>query len=385
MPPNNIPSPSALQQRIVERIQHEELITFADYMRMALYEPGYGYYVSGATRVGWEGDFYTSTDVSNLFAHCMGRQLYQMWQTLGTPAPFTVLEQGAGRGDLARGIQQWASEHEPDFQAALDYHTIDIGSGQDALAQGQDVQQGDRQGSLVQWYDTPSVIISNELVDAFPVHIVEKRGSRLYEVYVTIEQGRFAEVLSEPSSEAVADYLDSYKIPWTTFDDGWRAEINLDALSWIERSAAMLSGGRKRRGFLLAIDYGDKAKALYTRDRRRGTLACYFKHQLTEQPLLRPGEQDITAHVNFTALIQAGRQHKLRLHAFTTQELWLKEQGIYEELEQIRARDFAIIDTARGSNQGQAALLQWYNQRQRAAALTDPYGMGNFKVLILKS
>ena len=101
MPPNNIPSPSALQQRIVERIQHEELITFADYMRMALYEPGYGYYVSGATRVGWEGDFYTSTDVSNLFAHCMGRQLYQMWQTLGTPAPFTVLEQGAGRERLS--------------------------------------------------------------------------------------------------------------------------------------------------------------------------------------------------------------------------------------------------------------------------------------------
>src|SRR5215471_18771734 len=115
--PSNKPSTSSmlLQQLIVERIQREGLITFADYMRMALYEPMYGYYVNGAVRVGWSGDFYTSSDVSNLFAHCMGRQLYQMWQQLGQPEAFYVLEQGAGRGDLARHIQEWVTDRAPDL------------------------------------------------------------------------------------------------------------------------------------------------------------------------------------------------------------------------------------------------------------------------------
>src|SRR6266480_4740161 len=125
-------SPS-LQQLIVERIEREGPITFAEYMRMALYEPGYGYYLTGPSRTGWEGDYYTSTDISPLFAHCMGKQLQQMWEQLGQPAPFTVLEQGAGRGDLGREIQFWAAQQSLPFHAALDYHTADIHTGQDAL------------------------------------------------------------------------------------------------------------------------------------------------------------------------------------------------------------------------------------------------------------
>src|SRR5260370_19938449 len=125
-------SPS-LQHLIVERIQREGSTTFAEYMRMALYEPSYGYYVTGPSRMGWGGDYYTSTDISPLFAHCMGRQLQQMWEQLGQPAPFTVLEQGAGRGDLGREIQSWAAQESSPFYAALDYHTADIHTGQDAL------------------------------------------------------------------------------------------------------------------------------------------------------------------------------------------------------------------------------------------------------------
>src|SRR5690242_13480655 len=112
-----------LQQVIVERIQREGPISFADYMRMALYEPGHGYYVTGPMKMGWEGDYYTSTDVSALFAHCMGRQLYQLWQRLEQPAPFIVLEQGAGRGDLAHGVQSWLKEHYPELSSLLEYHT----------------------------------------------------------------------------------------------------------------------------------------------------------------------------------------------------------------------------------------------------------------------
>jgi SAM-dependent MidA family methyltransferase len=356
---------SDLQQLISERIQREGPISFAQYMRMALYEPEYGYYMTGAVKMGWEADYFTSTDVSSLFANCMGRQLFAMWEKLKRPAHFIVLEQGAGRGHLADGIRTWAQKEVPEFYEVLDYRTGDIRGGEDAVA-------------IQTIY--PSVVLSNELIDAFPVHIVEKRGERLYEVFVDVQQeGRLCEVLDEPSTPEVASYLDRYKIPWRTFDEGWRAEINLDALSWMQRTAGIM-----RHVFILTIDYGDKAKSLYTAWRKRGTLLCYFKHQANERPLLYPGEQDITSHVNFSALIDEGRRLGMRLHRFTTQRLWLQSMGIQEELEQRRVNDFAEAETARATDRGQVALLKWRDLRQRAAVLTDPDGMGDFKVLILR-
>src|SRR5215471_9714059 len=330
-----------LQQLIIERIQREGPITFADYMRMALYEPGYGYYVTGPSKAGWEGDYYTSTDISTFFANCMGRQLQHLWQKLGRPVNFIVLEQGAGRGHLAQGIRAWADQETPELNAALEYRTEDIHTGQDVIlgvgtappypvgAVNRDTcPTGSLHPSILhnpQPLSTLSVILSNELIDAFPVHIVEMQGKRLYEIFVGVLQGRLCEMVAEPSSAEVGTYLDRYKIPWHSFDDGWRAEINLDALRWIERVARLI-----RRGFVLTIDYGDKAKPLYTRHRRYGTLACYAHHHVNEHPLRHPGQQDITAHVNFSALIDEGRRHGLRLSTFNTQRLWLEGLGIYE-------------------------------------------------------
>ena len=224
---------------------------------------------------------------------------------------------------------------------------------------------------------TPSVILSNELIDAFPVHLVETLDKRLYEIFVDVLEGRLYEVLAEPSTADVATYLDRYRIPWRNFGDGWRAEINLDALRWIERASRLIA-----RGFILTIDYGDKAKALYTRHRRCGTLTCYSHHRMNEHPLIHPGQQDITAHVNFSALIDEGRRHSLRLSAFTTQRLWLEGLGIYEDLQQRRLNEFSEADTERATDRGQVALLRWYNLRQQVFALTDRAGMGNFKVLL---
>src|SRR5712692_952451 len=168
-----------LQQLIIERIQREGALTFAAYMRMALYEPNYGYYVAGPPKIGFDGaDYFTSTDVSStFFANCMGRQLAHWWEKLGRPAHFVVLEQGAGRGDLARGIQAWARSQASDYQAALDYRVEDIRLGQDSLAP---LDGKLEQATHAQRYIStptlhapiaPSVIISNELIDAFPVHI----------------------------------------------------------------------------------------------------------------------------------------------------------------------------------------------------------------------
>src|ERR1017187_1592298 len=123
-----------LQQCIVERIQREGPISFADYMRMVLYEPGYGYYVTGQAKMGWEGDYYTSADVADFFANSMGCQLQRMWEKLGKPDPFIVLEQGAGRGDLASGVRAWAAQQAPDFNVALDYRTEDIRMGVDVIS-----------------------------------------------------------------------------------------------------------------------------------------------------------------------------------------------------------------------------------------------------------
>jgi SAM-dependent MidA family methyltransferase len=360
---------SDLHQMIIDRIRREEPISFAQYMRMALYEPGYGYYMTGAAKMGWEADYFTSTDVSGLFANCMGRQLFEMWEKLKRPAHFIVLEQGAGRGHLAEGVRSWAQKVVPEFYEVLDYRAEDIRGGQDAAATG---ERSDTVGY-------PIVMVSNELVDAFPVHVVEKRGERLYEVFVDVQEGRLREVLDEPGTDAVASYLDMYEIPWRTFEDGWRAEINLDALRWMQRTAGLV-----RRGFILTIDYGDKSRALYTAWRKRGTLLCFYKHQANERPLLHPGEQDITAHVNFSSLIDEGRRLGMRLHRFTTQRRWLQSMGIEEELEQRRVTEFAEADTARATDRGQVALLKWRDLRQRAAVLTDPGGMGDFKVLIMR-
>jgi SAM-dependent MidA family methyltransferase len=401
---------SDLQHIISERIQRDGPITFAEYMRMALYEPEYGYYVTGAAKMGWEADYFTSTDVSSLFANCLGRQLFTMWEKLKRPGHFIVLEQGAGRGHLAEGVRSWAQKEAPEFYEVLDYRTEDIRGGADAIEERPPIQEqpfrgrgqappllytnetpisqdnfeeakpeysrGDPGGRPV----SPSVVLSNELVDAFPVHIVEKRGERLYEVFVDVQQdGRFCEVLGELSKPDVAGYLDRYKIPWRTFEDGWRAEVNLDALRWMQRTAGLI-----RKGFVLTIDYGDKAKELYTAWRRRGTLLCYYKHQANERPLFHPGKQDITAHVNFSALIDEGRRLGMRLHTFTTQRLWLQGLGIEEELEQRYLNEFADAEFARATDKGQIALLKWRDIRQRVSVLTDHGGMGDFKVLILR-
>jgi SAM-dependent MidA family methyltransferase len=395
---------SDLHQIIIDRIRREGPISFAQYMRMALYEPCYVYYMTGAAKMGWEADYFTSSDVSGLFANCMGRQLFAMWEKLKRPAHFMVLEQGAGRGHLAEGVRSWAQKVVPEFSEVLDYRAEDIRGGQDAAATGErsdtvrypvrgeaaegassSPTQGDpRVPTPLNTTPAPtrgrvSVVVSNELVDAFPVHVVEKRGERLYEVFVDVQEGRLCEVLDEPGEDGVAGYLDKYEIPWRTFEDGWRAEINLDALRWMQRTAGLV-----RRGFILTIDYGDKARALYTAWRKRGTLLCFYKHQANERPLLHPGEQDITAHVNFSSLIGEGRRLGMRLHRFTTQRRWLQSMGIEEELEQRRVTEFAEAETARATDRGQVALLKWRDLRQRAVVLTDPGGMGDFKVLIMR-
>jgi SAM-dependent MidA family methyltransferase len=222
-------------------------------------------------------------------------------------------------------------------------------------------------------------VVSNELVDALPVHIVEKHGEALREVYVGVDtrSGRLVEILDTPSSVAVATYLDDYHIPWRGYADGWRAELRLAADPWLRDATAPLA-----RGFVLTVDYGDIARLLYTRDRRAGTLAAYTRHQRAERPLARPGQQDLTAHVNFTALIESGRALGLRHIGLTSQAAFLRGLGIQHTAERLAARLYPAASTERHTDRGQADYLRQRTLLGAVATLLNPHGLGGFRVLL---
>ncbi len=351
-----------LEALILEQIRAAGALTFAEYMDLALYHPQLGYYTSGAPKVGWTGDFFTSAHLHPLFGACLARQLHQMWEALQRPQPFLVVEEGAAQGLLARHIESAARQTAPALAEALRYQTVEVGRrGEEATA-------------------APHVILSNELIDAFPVHVVESSQGALQEVYVTEQGGQLIEQVRRPSSDALVAYLDRFRVDWRRFGAHypWRAEINLRALDWMRATAARVAPG----GFVLTIDYGDTARRLYTSRRRRGTLLCYYRHTTNEEPLARPGQQDITAHVNFSALIEEGRRAGLRLSRFTTQRAFLLGWGIREDVEALRATRYAAADSERHTDQGQADLLRYYSQRNAVNALLDPNGLGGFRVLM---
>lgn len=384
-----------LSRILADEIRQGGPITFARFMAAALYHPTYGYYVGGGEGrepVGWEGDYFTSGDLHPLWGESIAQQLHQMWDLLGKPARFDVVESGAGRGLLARDVWGWALKYVPDWAEALRYTLDDraptgtslhdarkdklraelarLGASEHALSWAAGLDEALPAAGIT------GCLVSNELVDALPVHIVEKQGDALREVYVDVdeEQGRFVERAGSPSVPEVAAYLDEYRVPWRGFPDGWRAEVCLAGRDWMRRVAAGI-----QRGFVLTIDYGETARRLYTRDRRRGTLAVYSKHQFGERPLAQPGTQDLTAHVNFSALVQTGRESGLRLAGLTTQAAFLTALGLRERMAALSAPTIG-----RGGIVGNSQLdqLRRISERNALAALLNPAGLGGFKALI---
>ncbi|HLJ80191.1 MAG TPA: SAM-dependent methyltransferase [Ktedonobacterales bacterium] len=382
---------------LADDIAHNGSMTFARFMAVALYHPTLGYYNGGGQGrepLGWSGDYFTSGDVHPLWGWALARQLHQMWELLGHPARFDVIEPGAGRGLLARETWRYALARAPEWAAALRYTLVDRSAPDSPLRQARERRLLADLAALaipdggIRWANTladaipdgpiTGCVVANELVDALPVHIVEHCGGALREVYVTLDEqtGALAEVLGPPSAPEVASYLNTYRIPWRRYPDGWRAEVCVEAIAWMREVAAIL-----RRGFTLTIDYGDTARRLYTPERWRGTLAVYARHQMGERPLARPGGQDLTAHVNFTALVEAGRAGGLRLAGLTTQGELLRRLGIVEEMEAIGTRLYPAADTERHTDRGQADYLRRMSLRGAVSTLLDPRGLGGFRVL----
>ncbi|PYU99073.1 MAG: SAM-dependent methyltransferase [Acidobacteria bacterium] len=347
---------------------------FARYMTLCLYHPEHGYYMQGRERTGVGGDYFTSADLHPIFARLIARQAAEMWEILGKPARFTWVEMGAGRGWFARDFLAWVAAARPDFMAALDYLAVEPGPRQrdrllerlagEAVAtvdDGQRVSKVRVLGGLEELEPVTGCFFSNELVDAFPVSVVTRSGGRLKEIYVTAEGERLRERHGPISDSRVAAAVARYA---NQLEEGQRAEVSLEAVQWIRAVAERLA-----RGFVVTIDYGDLAERLYTVDRSRGTLMAYREHKASENFFDAPGEQDLTAHVNFSALIDAGRDAGLDCAGLTTQERFLMALG--------EPTEFADLYD---EGQTEAERLQ---ARLKLKRLLDPGSMGNiFKVLV---
>lgn len=332
MVPALVPPPS-LEILLLDQIAAKGLIPFSEFMESCLYHPQYGYYMTSRQRIGREGDFFTSSSVHTLFGQLIARQLHQMWEILGFPSDFVIAEQGAGAGHLCLDILDTLQADFPAFYRSMRYCLVEIS----AEGRGRQVQLLLKHQSRVSWCqqsDLANMVgcyLSNELVDAFPVHLVEMHNGKLQEVFVTVSNGMFQEVLQGPSTEALADYLQWSGVEIT---EGNRAEINLVAPVWMHNVAGLLL-----RGFILTIDYGYQAMDLYAPWRAGGTLMCYYQHTSGDNPYIRIGEQDITTHVDFSALVKAGRENGVQQLFYGDQCKFLLGLGFVDALMEAQARE----------------------------------------------
>ncbi len=323
-----------LRRFVLSQIDERGPIPFSQFMEWCLYHPEYGYYSSERARIGKEGDFYTGPCVHPLFGRLIARQLFQMAEILGG-AVFDVVEMGGGRGFLSKDILNWAKERAPAFYRRLRYRLIET-APHFLKEQKERLSEHEREGRAF-WMDSKAFeegkdqfegcFLSNELIDAFPVHQVIFDHGNLKEVYVTQHQGQLKEQWGEPSDPRVLSYFEPMGI---TLEEGQRAEVNMRALEWMEKVGRSLN-----KGFVLTIDYGDLAEKLYAPHRKNGTLLCYFHHRTSENPFERLGEQDITSHVNFTGLIRKGEKVGLRFTGLVPQYRFLIGLGILQEMESL--------------------------------------------------
>ncbi|MBI4759134.1 MAG: SAM-dependent methyltransferase [Chloroflexi bacterium] len=357
----------ALKELVRRRIRERGRITFAEYMALALYAPGLGYYTAPGRRIGKEGDYFTSPNVSPLFGAALARQLTQMWELLGRPVGFAVVECGAGTGLLAGDILKTLREALPELFAGLRYLIVEV-SRPLAAVQRRRLGTLSLPRSKVQWFfdmahlirePLPLVgcVLSNEFVDALPVHRVRMVRGHLREIYVTLKDGRFVEVEGPVSASGLVEYFPALGVELV---QGQEAEVNLAALRWLEQVGETLD-----RGFVVTIDYGYEAPELYDPRHLGGTLVGYRGHRLCTNPYEAVGRQDLTAHVDFTALVKHGEKAGLATTGITSQMMFLLSLGVLSEIDELPDG------------------LEARRERLAARHLIMPGGMGEvFRVLI---
>ncbi|MBI3605809.1 MAG: SAM-dependent methyltransferase [Nitrospirae bacterium] len=351
----------SLIQKITAKISREGPISFKTFMEMALYEPEEGYYSSPGEPFGAGGDFYTSPDVHPLFSQMVGRQLAQMAGILQDSSRFDLVEGGPGNGQMASQLLRTLQKNEPELFHRLTYYMVERSPAlierQKALflSAPEFYQKIRWAGSLKELPPIEGCIFSNELMDAFPVHRVVWKDGKLLEIHVDFKakqlavpvrsagfggiggvhevnphgslnmtDGQFVEILF-PLSPEIELYFKAFPVNRV---DGQEAEVNLNALSWLKEA-----GRKLKKGFVLTIDYGYLADEIHSIKRKKGTLLCYRNHQAGTDPYQWIGEQDMTAHINFSALHQAGLEENLLPLGLADQAQFLIGLGILGEME----------------------------------------------------
>lgn len=356
------PPPDASNERLIARVRsaigQTGRITFAEFMQMALYDQDYGYYTSGRETAGAGGDFITSAALSPVFGAMVARWIAARHEEMSHPNPFDVVEMGAGKGLLCASILVHLRESHPKVYDSVRYRIIEAtGLRSESAPFGRPLAEefpgkiliSDALDDLADGSIT-GCLISNELPDAFPVHLVTAREGSLREIYVTLGDGGFVETEGELSTTAIAEYLSRIGV---ILPDGYRTEVNLNAVDWMRNAARKLADG-----FIVTIDYGYTADRYYATERSHGTLICYYRHTYNEDPYTRVGMQDMTAHVDFTSLMDAGAQAGLVTIDFTAQREFLISQDVYGYVRENPAA------------------------RRSVQSLLDPDGLGGFRVLV---
>ena len=316
---------------------------FRRFMELALYHPQYGYYASGRATIGCRGDYITSVSAGSLFGRLLTDQFEEMWRLLGRPAEFTIVEQGANTGDFAHDVLA-AARAFPGFRDALRYAIVEpfpanTERQRERVAQacrlyrerpltGGTPVAPDAVPDVCRWYGSLSelprftgVHFSNELLDAMPVHLVVCRGGQAMERYVSLAEPERA--LADAAQPGIAFAWEERPISMPALKEaarrlpsveGYQTEINLAAHDWMAAVA-----GRMDRGYILVADYGFLQEDFFHPDRIEGTLSCYRGQRRSDDPLVAAGDQDITAHVEFTSLMETAARCGLELLGFTDQ------------------------------------------------------------------
>jgi SAM-dependent MidA family methyltransferase len=318
----------------------QQRITFARFMERALTEPGLGYYATSDRRPTRDGDFLTGPELHPFFGRCVGRILDDAWRRLAAPGVLTVREWGAGRGTLATTVRDGLRADGSPLTDALDWEGVELGHGHGGPLRG--------------------VVIANEFLDALPAHRVVMRDGALRERFVTWDADRFVEVDGDPSTPALAEHLAADAV---ILAEGQLAEICLAAPLWVHRI-----GHDLEQGLVLIIDYGHRAAELYGPRRLAGTLVTYRNHQAGSDPFESVGSQDLTAHIDLTAIERAGEEVGLTLVGSTTQARFLADLGLGD----------LLSDLGRDRSTDPNAYLQ---ARASVGRLLDPRHLGGFRVL----
>ncbi|WP_277656707.1 class I SAM-dependent methyltransferase [Seleniivibrio woodruffii] len=315
---------TSLQTYVEELVRQKGKITFAEFMDIALYKEGMGYYQK-ENPFGQQGSFYTSVNASESFGRTLAKSFVYMIKTLGLENAFC--EMGAGSGMLANDILNYLKAEEKEIYSALSYTIIEK-SGY-LINRQKELIEKEHAGKVVwktfeELKGFSGVFYSNELVDAFPVHRVIRMNDDLRELYVKETDGKLRFWPDDFSTPKLQEYLDNINLRVV---ETQIVDINLDLVGWVQALADKLD-----KAVVVTIDYGFEAPMLYQSYRRDGTVTCYYRHTQNNDFFERIGYQDITAFVDFTSLSLYGSQKGLAPLAFMPQWLYLVQSGILEEI-----------------------------------------------------